>query len=148
MSMFEKIQEDLKSAMLSRDQTKVSTLRLVVSAASNARIAKGGDLTDDEVTKIIQKESRERIEAMESARSLGRTELVEKANAEKKILDGYLPEQMSQEKLEEIVVTTIHEIGATSPSDMGKVMAAVMAKVKGQVDGAKVSHLVSSHLGS
>lgn len=146
--LLDKIQSDLKQALLSRDEVKTSTLRMVLAAASNARIAKGEDLTDEEMVKIVQKEAKQRDEAIEAAKNASRNELVQSNEAEKKILADYLPEQMSEEKLEEIVVSTIHEVGASSPSDIGKVMAAVMPKVKGQADGATVSRIASQHLGS
>jgi uncharacterized protein YqeY len=148
MSLLEKIQSDIKEAMKAGDQEKVSALRMVVAASNNARIEMGQDLSDDDIVKIVQKECRECVEAIEAARTAGRTELVEKNKIHKEALEGYLPEQMSKERLEEIIVQTIHEIGASSPSDMGKVMSAVMPKVRGQADGALVSQLVSSHLGT
>lgn len=148
MSLLDTIQTDIKNALKSGDHARVSSLRLVVAAASNARIAKGGDLTDDEIVSLVQKECRDCVEAIESARTAGRTELVEKNKTAKEALEKYLPEQMSSEKLEELVVQTIHEIGASSPSDMGRVMSAVMPKVRGLADGAAVSQLVSRRLGT
>jgi hypothetical protein len=148
LSLLDTIQTDIKDALKSSDHARVSSLRLVVAAADNARIAKGGDLTDDEVVRIVQKECRDCVEAIESARTAGRTELVEKNKTAKETLEKYLPDQLSPEKLEEIIVQTIHEIGASSPSDMGRVMSAVMPKVRGLADGAAVSQLVSQHLGT
>lgn len=148
MTKLEQIQADLKSAMLARDEVKVSTLRMVMAAAENGRIAKGGPLTDDELTNLIAREAKQRDEAILGAQQGNRPDLVTKNEAEKKILATYLPAQMDSAKLEEIVVTTIHEIGATSPADLGRVMAAVMPKVAGQADGATVSRLASQHLGS
>ncbi len=148
MASLNQIQTDLKQAMLSREEVKVSTLRMIVAAASNAKIAKGSDLSDEEITKIVQKESKQLDEAIEGANKLSRADLVSKNEAEKKVLAGYLPAQMDQAKLEEIIVATIHEIGAIAPSDMGKVMASVMPKLGGAADGAVVSRIVSQHLGS
>lgn len=146
--MIEKIKADLKEAMLARDETKVSTLRMVVAAVSNARISKGSDLTDEEIVKIIQKEAKQRDEAIEGATQAGRTDLITKNETEKKVLATYLPQQLDEAKVEELVVATIHEIGAAGPGDMGKVMASVMPKLRGQADGTVVSRLVSQHLGS
>jgi|SRR5581483_1662895 len=148
MTKLEQIQQDMKQAMLDKDSVKVSTLRMVIAAADNARIAKGGELTDDEVVKLLQKEAKQRDEAIAGAKQGGREDLIEKNLTEKKVLEPYLPAQMDPAKLEEMVVTTIHEIGAAGPGDMGKVMAAVMPKLAGQADGATVSRLVSQHLGS
>lgn len=146
--MIEKIKADLKEAMLARDETKVSTLRMALAEISNAKIAKGSDLTDDEVIKILQKEAKQRDEAKAGAVQAGRAELVQKNEAEKAVLEAYLPAQLDEAKVEEIVVATIHEIGAAGPGDMGRVMASVMPKLRGQADGATVSRLVSQHLGS
>lgn len=146
--MIDKIKADLKEAMLARDEVRISTLRMALSEISNARIAKGTDLTSDEVVKILQKEAKQRDEAKEGAVQAGRTDLIQKNEAEKAILEAYLPSQLSDDKVEEIVVAAIHEIGAAGPGDMGKVMAQVMPKLRGQADGAIVSRIVSQHLGS
>lgn len=146
--MIEKIKSDLKEAMLSRNEAKVSTLRMVISAVSNARIAKGADLTDDEIVKILQKEAKQRDEAIAGATQAKRDDLVQKNEAEKKILEVYLPAKLGEAQVEEIVVATIHEIGASGPGDMGRVMASVMPKLRGQADGTVVSRLVTQHLGS
>lgn len=119
-----------------------------MASASNARIAKGGELTDDEILKIIQKEAKQRDEAIAGAKQGGREDLISQNEAEKKVLAAYLPDQMDPAKLEELVVTTIHEIGVSGPGDMGKVMTAVMPKVAGTADGSTVSRIVSAHLGS
>lgn len=146
--MIDKIKADLKEAMMARNETKVSTLRMVIAAVSNARIAKGSDLTDEEVIKIIQKEVKQIQEAVEGATQAGREDLIQKNEAEKKVLSVYLPEKLDDSKVEEMVVATIHEIGAAGPGDIGRVMASVMPKLRGQADGAVVSRLVSQHLGS
>lgn len=148
MTVLEKIQSDLKEALLAKDTAKVSALRLVIAAASNERIAKGQDLTDEDLTKLVQREVKQHDESIEAAKRVGREDLVAQNEAEKKALLPYLPEQLDSAKIEEVVVSTIHEIGASSPSDMGKVMAAVMPKLRGQADGATVSRIVSQHLGS
>lgn len=146
--LLEKIQSDLKEALLAKEATKVSALRLVIAAAGNERIAKGADPTDEDVLKLIQREVKQHDESIEAAKSANREDLVTQNEAEKKALRPYLPEQLDPAKLEEVVVQTIHEIGAAGPGDLGKVMAAVMPKLRGQADGATVSRMVSQHLGS
>lgn len=146
--MIDKIKADLKEAMLVRDEVKVSTLRMALAEISNARIAKGEDLTAHEVIKILQKEAKQRDEAIAGATQADRDDLVQKNEAEKAVLEAYLPSQLADEKVEEIVVAAIHDIGAAGPGDMGKVMAQVMPKLRGQADGAVVSRIVSQHLGS
>lgn len=144
--MVGKVQEDLKQAQLARDEVKVSTLRLLLSEIRNAEIAKGGQLSDEEVIAIIQREVKKRKEAAAGFRAGGREDQAQKEEAELKILEGYLPVQISTEELTKIVEETITEIGATSAADMGKVMGVVMGKVVGRVDGGVVSALVKERL--
>lgn len=149
-SLLSKIQDDLKNAQLSKDEIKVSTLRLLLSEIKNVEIAKGvlqsGGLSDQEIISIIQKEVKKRKEAVASFTNGGRRELAEKEESEAKILEGFLPEQLSDEELTKIVESSITEAGATSITDMGKVMAAVMSKVAGKADGGKISALVKAKL--
>lgn len=144
--MVDKIQSDLKSAQLARDEVKVSTLRLLLSEIKNAEIAKGDSLSEEELVSVIQKEVKKRKEASIAFRSGGREETALKEEAEARILESYLPTQLSTEELTKIVETTITEVGATTIVDMGKVIGAVMAKVKAQADGGVVSSLVKERL--
>lgn len=144
--MVDKIQADLKQAQLARDEVKVSTLRLLLSEIKNTEIAKGNSLSDEDIVSVVQKEVKKRKEAAAGFRSGGREEAALKEEAEAEILEGYLPEQLSNEELTKIVETTITELGATSISDMGKVIGAVMGKVKGQTDGGSVSSIVKDRL--
>lgn len=159
--MKDKLQEDLKNAQLARDEVKVSTLRLLLSEIKNAEIvlrqhtppseassgqAKGEQLGDEDIIAIIQKEVKKRKEAAVGFRSGGREEGALKEEAEAKVLESYLPIQLSNEQLTKIVEESINEIGAKSISDMGKVMGVVMGKVQGQADGGMVSGLVKEKL--
>ena len=144
--MVDKIQADLKQAQLSRREAEVSTLRLLLSEIKNAEIAKGGDLGDPDIISIVQKEVKKRKEAAVGFRSGGREEQALKEEAESLILEGYLPAQLQLEELTKIVESSITEVGANSVQDMGKVIGAVMAKVKGQADGGVVSALVKEKL--
>lgn len=148
--MLDRIQTDLKNAQLARDEIKVSTLRLLLSEVKNAEIAKGNPteagLSDEEIVSIVQKEVKKRKEAAEAFRSGGREEAAVREEAELKVLEGYLPAQMSSEELTKLVEETIDEVGATSMVDMGKVIGAVMGKVKGKTDGTTVSNLVKERL--
>ncbi len=148
--LLDQLQTDLKNAQLSRDEIKVSTLRLLLSEVKNAEIAKGGPavagLSDEEIISIVQKEAKKRKEAAEAFRSGGREEAAGKEEAELKILESYLPSQLSNEELTKLVEDTITELGASSITDMGKVMGAVMGKTKGQADGGVVSALVKEKL--
>lgn len=136
------IQSDLKEAQLARDEVKVSTLRLLLSEIKNAEIAKVGDLSDQDIISVIQKEVKKRKEAATAFRSGGREEAAVKEEVESRILEQYLPAQLSTGELTNIVEDTINEMGAATVQDMGKVIGAVMSKVKGQADGGAVSSIV------
>lgn len=140
------LQNDLKNAQLSRDAVKVSTLRLLLSEIKNAEIAKGMKLEEQDIISIVQKEVKKRKEAAEGYRLGGREESAQKEEAELKVLESYLPAQMSIEELTNLVETTINEVGATAISDMGKVIGSVMDKVAGKADGQTVSSLVKEKL--
>lgn len=144
--MLDKLQEDLKEAQLKRDEVKVSTLRLLLSEIKNAEIAKGGKLSDEDTVSVIQREVKKRKEAATGFRSGGREDAALKEEAEQKVLESYLPAQISNDQLTKIIEDTITEVGAKSMADMGKVMGAVMGKVKGQADGGMVSYLVKEKL--
>lgn len=145
--LLEKIQNDLKEAMKAHEGVKVSTLRMVISAANNARIAKGNELADEDVISLLQKEVKLRDEAINVSKEAGRNELVEHGEEERKILKEYLPEEMLEDEVRKIVDETISEVGVTTRADMGKVMGALMPKVKGRADGSLVSRLVQEKLG-
>ncbi len=144
--LIDQIQSDLKNAQLSRDEVGVSTLRLLLSEIKNGEISKGASLSDDNVISIIQREVKKRKEAAAGFRSGGREESALKEELEAKVLEGYLPEQISNEELTKLVQDTINELGAKSVADMGKVMGAVMGKAKGRVDGSQVSSIVKERL--
>lgn len=146
--LLDQIQSDLKQAQLARDEIKVSTLRLLLSEIKNTEIAKGNDLVDQDVISVIQKEAKKRKEAIVAFRAGGREESAAKEESELKVLEQYLPSQLSTEELTKIVDETINEQGATSIQDMGKVIGVVMGKVKGQADGGTVSTLVKEKLWS
>lgn len=144
--MESKLKEDLKQAQLSRDEVKVSTLRLLISEINNARIAKGQDLSDEDILGVVKREAKKRKESVEAFRNAGREEAAQKEEAELKILEAYLPAQLSTEELTKIVEEAINEVGATSVADMGKVIGVVMGKTKGAADGGAVSQLVKQKL--
>ncbi|TSC88292.1 MAG: hypothetical protein G01um10147_197 [Microgenomates group bacterium Gr01-1014_7] len=144
--MLDQIQEDLKQAQLARDGVKVSTLRLLLSEIKNAEIQKGGPLSDEDIVSVTQREVKKRKEAAAGFRQGGREEQAQKEEAELKILEGYLPAQISDEELIGVVSQAITEVGASSLADMGKVMGAVMGKVQGRADGIRVSNIVKEKL--
>ncbi len=142
----ERITQDMKEAMKERDILKVSTLRLLLAEIKNKEIDKRGELTDEEILSLIQKAVKQREESIEQYRKGNRSDLVEKETKEIEILKSYLPEPLSEEELDRIIEETIKEVGAMGPKDMGKVMKAIMPKVKGRVDGKIVNERVSIKL--
>ena len=144
--MVDKIQEDLKKAQLARDEVKVSTLRLLLSEIKNGEIAKGGNLGDEDIVSVVQREVKKRKEAAAGFRSGGREESAQKEEAELQVLQNYLPSQLSNEELTKIIEESINKLGAKSIADMGKVIGAVMGKVKGTAEGSVVSSLVKEKL--
>lgn len=144
----DKIQEDLKAAMLTKDEEKLSTLRMLKSAIQYAEINHGAgyQATDADVMDVIGKEVKKRREAIELYEKGGRPELAEKEKKELEILTGYLPEQMPEEEVEKLVSETISSTGASGMQSMGKVMGVLMPKVKGRVDPSILSRIVHQKL--
>lgn len=148
MSLAERIQSDLTAAMKARDTETVGTLRMVVAAIKNARVASGqsGDITDEQAIELLTREAKKRNEAAEAYADADRDELADKERREMEIIRRYLPEQLDEDTLRGLVDEAIAETGATGPSDLGKVMSAVMPKVKGRADGKTVNAIVRERL--
>ena len=145
--LLNQLQSDLKTAQLDRNEIKVSTLRLLLSEIKYAQIAKNvEELADADIISIVQREIKKRKEAIVGFRSGSREESAQKEEAEQKVLETYLPVQLTTEELTKIVEQTINEVGASSVTDMGKVIGLVMGKVKGQADGGSVSSIVKEKL--
>lgn len=148
--MDNQIKEDLKNAQRAREEMKVSTLRMLLSELTYARVKKGPDavLDDNEIISVVQKEIKKRQESIEAFNKGGRSELSEKEQAELDILKVYLPPQLSEEELSKRVEEAITETGATGMSDMGKVIGMVMGKVGQSATSSQVSALVKQKLTS
>jgi uncharacterized protein len=138
--------EDLKQAMKAKDKVRLSVLRMVKAAVKNREIETGQPLTDEEVLAVIQKELKQRRDSLQAFESAGRVDLMEEVQGEIDILMSYLPRQLTEDELREIVQGVIAELGASGKSDVGKVMSAVMPKVKGKADGRLVQTVVQSLL--
>ncbi|MFN2612449.1 MAG: GatB/YqeY domain-containing protein [Solirubrobacterales bacterium] len=143
MDILEKVQSDVKSAMKAGQKDKVGALRMVANALQNA--AKEGN--DDEVA-VLQGERKRRLEAAEVLREGGRGEAADVEQSEAELIEGYLPAQLSDQELGELVAGAIAETGAAEPADMGGVMKALMPKVGGRADGKRVSQAVRGKLGA
>ncbi|MEK7203829.1 MAG: GatB/YqeY domain-containing protein [Patescibacteria group bacterium] len=154
MALKEKLQQDLNSALKNREDLKRVVLSSLMSAIHNKeiekrtaqKVAKAVELTDEEITKVIQSEIKKRKEAVELYEKGSRLELAQKEKDEMNILLQYVGPQMGQEELRKIIKETIAELGAKEIKDMGKVISAVMTKVKGAANGSEVSRIVKEEL--
>lgn len=142
MSVLDQLNQDMKTAMKAKDRESLTTIRMIKSTIQNEEIAKGRDLTADEELTILAREKKQRLESLEEFKKADRADLVEKLEIELKIVDQYLPEQLSDDEVRVIVQETIDEVGADSMKDMGTVMSAVMPKVQGRADGGQINGLV------
>ena len=148
MNTKEKLAQDLKDAMRAKDEVRKRTIRMALAAVKNAEIDHQAELAESEILVILQKEVKSRNETIEGAEKAGRDDLISEANHEIKILEEYLPQAISPTELEAIVTETISEIDAISMKDMGRVMQAVMPKVRGRADGKDVNQIVRKLLSS
>jgi len=147
MSLKDQVQSQMIEAIKAKDTIKTSTLRMLKAEILKFETSGSNKETTDEILiSIIQKQLKQRKDAAEQYLKGGRPELAEKEEQEAKILETYLPEQMSEEEVREIIKTVITEVGATSKADIGKVMGAIMAKVKGKADGKVINRIVQELL--
>jgi hypothetical protein len=147
----DKIQEDLKQAMLSKAEEKLSTIRMLKSALQYFEIQKGGagyEATDEDVIEVVGREIKKRRESIEMFEKGGRQELADKEKRELEILQTYLPEQLSEKEVRKLVEEAISQTGATTIQDMGKVMGFLSPQTKGKADGGMVSSIVREKLNS
>lgn len=142
MTTKRQIEEALKEAMRSKDDVRKRTLRMVLSSAKLAEVEKGGDLDEAGLISVLQKEVKSRREAIADAQRAGRPDLVEDAEAEIQVLNEFLPEPISTEKLELMAKEAIDEVGATSMREMGQVMKILMPRLQGQATGEQASQIV------
>ena len=142
MSLNAKLREDMKLAMKSREALRLSTLRLILSSVSYARIDKGDELTDDEVLGVLSREAKKRRESVEAANRGGRTDIAEREGSELNIINEYLPKQLDEAEVEALVRSIISDVGAVDIKDRGKVMGPLMARTRGRADGKLASEIV------
>lgn len=146
MSLKEKLQEDLKSSMKNKDTVRKSVVTLIRASIKQYEVDNRVELGDDEIIDIISKQLKQRNDALEEFAKANREDLVKETESEIEVLKEYLPQQLSEEELNEIVKFTISELGATSMKDMGKIMAAIRPKTKGIADGKLINKLVKANL--
>ncbi len=143
MSVLEQVQADVRTAMKAGDRERAAALRMIVdSLQQDAKLGKG-----DEVA-VLQRERKKRLEAAEAYRDAGRAEQEAAERFEAELVEGYLPRQLSDGELADLVAAAIAEAGATEQRQMGQVMAALMPKVGGRADGKRVSAAVREKLGA
>lgn len=147
MSLAERLDEDMKAAMKSQDKLRLSTIRMIRAAIKNREIELRRPLDDQEVIDVLSREVKQRKDSLQEFEKAGRDDLVRTVTAEIEIISEYLPRPLTPEELEALVKQTAQEVGATSRADMGKLMAALMPKVKGRADGKLVNQLAQRILG-
>jgi hypothetical protein len=147
MSLRDRLTEDLKQAMKSRDQLRTDVIRMIKAAVLNKEVELKKDLDDAEMSRVMTTMIKQRKESVEQFEKGNRAELAAKERQEITIIEAYLPRPLAPDQLAEVVDAVIRDTGATSAKDMGMVMKAVMARLAGQpVDGKQISDLVRSKL--
>lgn len=144
----QQLKDSLKESMLAKDALKTSVLRMLISAISYSEIQKGAgyEANDEDILAVIQKEAKQRRDSIEAFETNGRSEMAEQEKKELEILSVYLPEQLSEDAIRTFIAQAIEQTGASSMSDMGKIMGALMPNIKGKADGNLVNKLVRERL--
>lgn len=146
MTLKEQITEDMKSAMRAKDAARLLTIRGLMAAMKQKEVDERVELDDVAIVGIVDKLIKQRKDSIAQFSAAGRTDLVDKESAELKVLEGYLPQRLSAEEVAAAVAAIVAELGAAGPGDMGKVMAAVKAKLAGKADMAQASAAVKQAL--
>jgi uncharacterized protein YqeY len=146
MSLLKQIDDDMKQAMRDKEKVKLSVIRMVKASLKNEEINKRAPLTEEDALTILNRELKQRRDSLVEFEKAGRDDLIKQLQEEIEIILPYLPQQLSEQELQEIIKSTISEVGAERKSDIGKVMAALMPKVKGKADGKLVNALVQQNL--
>lgn len=141
------IREQIAQALKAGDKLRVGSLRMLSAAITNREKDERHELSDDEVREVAGREMKKRGESIEAFQAAGRTELADKERAERDVLAEYAPTQLTDEQVDALIDEAFQATGASGPADIGKVMGFVMARAKGQVDGAAVQLRVKERLG-
>ncbi|HET6650847.1 MAG TPA: GatB/YqeY domain-containing protein [Candidatus Limnocylindria bacterium] len=142
LTLQQRLESAMRDSMRARDEQRTQTLRMAMAAAHNQRIARGRDLTDEEVVDVLSKQVKQRRESIAMFRDAGREDRAAAEEAEAAILAEFLPEQLSEDEIVSLARAAIAETGASSPSDMGRVMGTLSPRTKGRADGRVVSDVV------
>ncbi|MCC3372793.1 GatB/YqeY domain-containing protein [Cohnella sp. REN36] len=146
MNLADRLNEDMKQAMRSQDKFRLTTIRMIRAAVKNQEIELRRPLEDNEVLDILSREVKQRKDSLQEFGKAGRDDLASTVASEIDIITEYLPQQLDEEEIKAIVTQTIQETGASSKADMGKLMGALMPKVKGRADGKLVNQIVQQFL--
>jgi uncharacterized protein len=146
MTLQQRIESAMREAMVARDIRRVGTLRMAMAAFQNRRIELGRDLTDDDVVDVLAKQMKLRRESIEHFKAAGRDSMVQVEEEESAIIAEFLPQPLSEDELRGMVSAAVSETGASSPSDLGKVMSRLAPQIKGRADGKAVSDMVRAQL--
>ncbi|MGM7635613.1 GatB/YqeY domain-containing protein [Bacillus sp. Hm123] len=146
MSLLERLNNDMKQAMKNKEKDKLTVIRMLKASLQNEAIKAGKELAEDDELAVLSREVKQRKDSLHEFEKAGREDLVSKIQTELTYVNIYMPEQLSEEELEAIVQETIVEVNASSKADMGRVMSALMPKVKGKADGGTVNKLVQTKL--
>ena len=146
MSLLGKLNDDMKQAMKDKDKLKLSVIRMVKASVKNEEINQGHELSEDQVLALLNRELKQRRDSLQEFEKAGREDLAEPTRAEIEVLLTYLPKQMDEAEVRQIVQETIEQTGASSKKDLGRVMGAIMPKVKGKADGTLVNKIVQELL--
>lgn len=148
MALTDQINEDIKTAMRAKDRHTLEALRAIKSALLLEATKTGGDesLSDDVANKLLQKQHKQRLEAAEIYRQQNREDLAADEVKQAEVIERYMPEQLSEDKIREIVKQAIQQTGATSPADMGKVMGVATKELAGRADGKLIATIVKNEL--
>ena len=141
-SLRDRIEAAMRDSMRARDRQRTETLRMVMAAAQNRRIALGRELTDEEVIEVLTRQVKQRRESIEMYVAAGRDDRAQLERAEAAILAEFLPAQMDEAEIEDLARAAIAETGASSPAEMGRVMGRLSPQTKGRADGKAVSEVV------
>lgn len=146
MSLVESLNQDMKLAMKNKDKLRLSVIRMVKSSLKNEEINQGSQLSEEQVLAVLTRELKQRRDSLQEYLKYGREDLAAPTREEIEVLLAYMPEQMGEEEVRRLVSEIIQQVGAQSKKDLGKVMGALMPKVKGRADGALVNKIVQELL--
>ena len=147
MTLKDRLTDDLKEAMKNKEQVRKSVVTLIRAGIKQCEVDTRQELTDEDIISLISKQLKQRKDALVDFEKATRTDLIEQTNQEIAILENYLPEQLDDVELKEIITKVVEEVGATSMKDMGKVMAKTISLVQGRADGKRINAMVKQILG-